>query len=285
MHLGLGIQSKLITNLKRAYIYVKNGFCFKTILFYPENVYNVSMMKIIIKENCYKVTNDPNAKFDIAISWDYDTFRLRHRILEDVHKNTSVINLDCLDISKTYIGEIFHQVFGYSILVDPTTYTGPVVKKSELNALHNGVVVNCPIKYKEKDFNYTKLIDGTVNENYTLDLRVLYINGNIPFIYERYKGLDNRFDAKDIDSKHKKYIEVSSVNKVFTKDEINKIITFCKEVKLDYGELDVLRDNIDKKIYIVDVNPTPSHQPYEFKKSQKSFAYKTAAKLFDKEFF
>ena len=46
------------------------------------------------------------------------------------------------------------------------------------------------------------------------------------------------------------------VKKLFSNQEINLIKKFCKNFKLDFGELDILRDRHTKKIYIVDVNKT-----------------------------
>ena len=37
-----------------------------------------------------------------------------------------------------------------------------------------------------------------------------------------------------------------------------KILAVCREMGLDYGELDVLRDREDGRLYILDVNDTPS---------------------------
>jgi len=44
-------------------------------------------------------------------------------------------------------------------------------------------------------------------------------------------------------------------------EERTKISQFCQEMNLDWGGLDILRDNIDKKIYIVDVNKTDMGPP------------------------
>ena len=48
-------------------------------------------------------------------------------------------------------------------------------------------------------------------------------------------------------------------------DEIKEILSFCKIFGLECGELDVLRDNVDRRIYIVDANitcggPTPGKE-------------------------
>ena len=40
---------------------------------------------------------------------------------------------------------MFEDVFGYALDVDPTTYTGRIVKKLDENATHDGEVVDGPI--------------------------------------------------------------------------------------------------------------------------------------------
>ncbi|MBL4871549.1 MAG: hypothetical protein JKX72_11410, partial [Robiginitomaculum sp.] len=40
-------------------------------------------------------------------------------------------NFLCADISKSRVGVVFEQVFGYALTVNPETYTGPMVVKSE----------------------------------------------------------------------------------------------------------------------------------------------------------
>ena len=42
------------------------------------------------------------------------------------------------------------------------------------------------------------------------------------------------------------------------KEEINKIKEFCGRMGLDYGEVDVLLDSGERRIYIVDVNNNPA---------------------------
>jgi hypothetical protein len=38
-------------------------------------------------------------------------------------------------------------------------------------------------------------------------------------------------------------------------------LRLCREMRLDFGELDVLRDRHDGRIYVVDVNRTPWGPP------------------------
>ena len=38
------------------------------------------------------------------------------------------------DISKTHVAKVFQEVFGYGVDIDPLTYQGKAVQKSDINA-------------------------------------------------------------------------------------------------------------------------------------------------------
>ncbi len=45
---------------------------------------------------------------------------------------------------------------------------------------------------------------------------------------------------------------------VFTPEEIENILKLADQLNVDYGELDILRDNEDGKVWVLDVNKTPN---------------------------
>jgi len=47
-------------------------------------------------------------------------------------------NGHCLDISKSTLDRHHQEVFGYGLAVDPTSHAGPMLEKSEGNAVHDG---------------------------------------------------------------------------------------------------------------------------------------------------
>jgi len=63
---------------------------------------------------------------------------------------------------------------------------------------------------------------------------------------------------------------------VLSKDEQAKILQFCRAIGLDYGELDVLRDNGDGRIYVVDANNTPDSIEYLTKEEREEALNRTA---------
>ena len=231
----------------------------KRILFYPDFPY----LKATIYQIClllgYDVTSNPNQRFDLAIKWKrYETFAANDDILSRLSsQKIDVLNIHCEDVSKITVDQVFHRAFGYSSIIDPLTYTGKCVVKSNLNAQHDGRIITCPIQAKETDVIYQKLVDNEVTEGRVLDYRVPVFKNIIPLVYIYLK--------KNLTEEQRFYgypslvsVELVEAQDVFSDDEIHKIISFCKRLGLDYGELDVLRDKNDNRLYIIDANNTPS---------------------------
>ncbi len=231
----------------------------KTILFYP----NFPYWKATIYQLClalgYHVTNNPDSNFDVAIYWKrYSTYFPKNTVLSQLTKeNKTVLNHNCQDVSKTYIDRAFLEVFGYCTVIDPLTYQGKCVAKSDLNAQHDGKIIDCPIDSKKSGVIYQKLIDNEVEKGKVVDFRVPVIKGTIPIVYKYLKKNLNEeqrfFGYPSLIS-----VELMEAKDVFTSEEIRKISDFCQKIGLDYGEIDVLKDQEDRRIYIIDANNTAS---------------------------
>ena len=59
---------------------------------------------------------------------------------------------------------------------------------------------------------------------------------------------------------------------------------FMKKIGLDYGELDVLRDQDNNKIYVVDANSTPFGPPQQMDWKKKEEALHMLARAFEEQF-
>ena len=202
---------------------------------------------------------------DIVIDWTDATYRDSHVQLQRFGK---VVNLRATDISKTNVQRIHAEVFGYTTAVDPRTYHGPCLRKSNSNALHDGVIVQCPIEQPEPGFVYEKLIDNMTPAG-ALDIRVPIYGTILPLAYHKTRSLEQRFLTFHS-------AVVRETDEIFTKDEQAKILEFCRAIGLDYGELDVLRDNGDGRIYIVDANNTPDSVDHLSKEDREEALRRTA---------
>lgn len=199
--------------------------------------------------------NDPNKPFDIVINWEDCTWRSHNKTLSDLINNYSCLNAQCRDISKKRVQSLFEEVFGYPLAVDPLTYRGECVMKSNENYAHDGEVIKCPVQKTNDDFVYQKLINNRFGNKFVEDIRIPFFKDKIPFVILKYRHFDNRFAGyfKSI---------MADVDKILSQDEIKNIIRYSQKIGLEYGELDALRDKNDGRIYIVDVNNTPASPRY-----------------------
>ena len=162
------------------------------------------------------------------------------------------LNARISDISKTHVAAIFHQVFGYAVAVDPLTYQGRAVQKSDANATHDGKIVDCPLREAAlvEGCVYQKLIDSTPSEIQSEEMRVAIVGDEIPVVFHKFKDLDKRFGTDYA------RVDVRLAEDVFSSSEIDMLIKFCGAMGLDFGAIDVFRDKHDGRIYVVDVNKT-----------------------------
>jgi len=222
----------------------------KTILFYPEPPKTFHTLYKICHYLGWKIITNPKKQSDLCIFFEDATYRKEYPVLVERNKTQHVINLHCTDISKNHVDEVFEEVFGYKMSLNPRTHTGVCVRKSNINAVHDGVVLPCPCE-PEDGYVYQKLIDTVNKNNRATDLRIHIFNDTIPVVLERYKEIDDIFNF----TVGATFLET---DEALTKDEQEKVVLFCKKMGLEYGELDALRSKDDGLLYIVDVNNTPS---------------------------
>ena len=256
---GIKETSLLVLFHLKLYVYFKSKALLKNfqsfsprkkILFYPGKTKDGHVLWKLCHLNGYRISHNPNDSFDAVIYWEDTTLRKPDRTILKIAEKRPVININCIDISKDNVGKIFRKVFKYDISINPVKYNGRCVKKPNKNATGSGEIIQCPIKPK-KGFSYQKII-LTENNGTLLDMRVPIFGKTIPLIYLRRKSISETFTDGE-----NPQVSISSPSNVFSKKEIEKILSFCSELGMDYGELDVLRDCNDKKIYIVDANTTP----------------------------
>jgi len=169
---------------------------------------------------------------------------------------SGALNARLRDASKRRVQQVFAEVFGYALAVDPTTHVGPCVAKSDrINAAHDGRVVECPLADPDPDLAYERLIDNRADEGTVVDLRVPVLGGEIPFVYLKRRPVGARF------ANHNIAVSVVPTDEALSAEERDRIGAFCRAMGLDVGELDVLRDAGDGRIYVVDVNRTPWGPP------------------------
>jgi len=163
------------------------------------------------------------------------------------------LNFKCDDISKFKVGKVNEEVMGYELNIDPVKFNGLAVCKSNENATHDGVIINCPIKPEDKmpDKIYNILVESSNGQNVT-DFRLYYMRGLLDYFLEINKPIESRFGYGGTMNR-----VLRNIHEEFSPLEIDAIENFCKKMGADYGELDVIRDVGTKRVYIVDFAKTP----------------------------
>jgi hypothetical protein len=190
-----------------------------------------------------------------------------------------IINATCLDISKANVSRHFSAVFGYSCDVDPFNYYGPCVEKSDENARHDGHIVTAPVLRRRAGAVYQRVINNVVQAELVEDIRVPVINGIVPLVYLKYRPITIRFD-----SSRNTIVRLCLAEEVLSREEVRNIGKFATSIGLDYGELDVLRDRDDGRIYIVDANNTPTGPSFRLPSAELRRAVNILALAFRDEF-
>ena len=281
IHLGFGIKTSCIEShrkWKTGVLFILKGFRSKRILFFPEKPVPNTIIYQICHRNGYLISNQFTKKIDLIIYWEDKAVLDINKILKKSQKK-DIININCCNVGKNYISMHFQEIFGYSVLVDPKTFNGYCVKKSDQNAKHDGQIIDCPIRMIEKGYSYQKLINNQINKFLVEDIRVPVFKKNIPFLYLKYRNTNDRFSNNNIE------VKLSEVTLIFSDDELKKIHLFCNKIGLDYGELDILRDRENGKIYIVDANNSPSGPPNSLSFKDRKKSLNMLARTFEKTFF
>ena len=194
------------------------------------------------------------------------------------HLRVKPINDTRFKCSKSRLGIWFEEVFGYPLLLEPKAFEGICVAKSERNAMHDGRLVHCPTAEVVPGLVYQRLVENSVNAEYVEDIRVPVIGRRIPFVYLKYRLLKNRFSNENL------YARMSASDRVLKPEELRLLHSFVRHIGLQYGELDVLRDNVDGRLYIVDANNTPYGPPNHLEPAEVQAALELMTRAFLEEF-
>lgn len=158
-------------------------------------------------------------------------------------------NFGCADISKSRVAQAFETAFGYPLRIDPATWSGPAVAKSEVNGAHDGRIVTCPCD-PEPGLVYQRLVDTVGDDGLAEDLRVSCVAGRVVNVVVKRRPAAARFLPPNATA------VAADPATLFDAGELAGIARFCAVMGADWCALDVLRDRHDGRIYIVDLNKT-----------------------------
>jgi hypothetical protein len=214
-------------------------------------------------------TNISNPDITHVHHYNYANRRVLPQVLEQFQdRGFNVVNSKLTNIKKDYIDDVFKDVFGYSVRVNPVTHRGAMVIKSSQNATHAGRIIQGPIPAHKVDTKprysnrgephyrmYQKLIDTRISKDKIRDYRIIVMGYEPVLLLEKHIGITSTFHVAKGDYFH--VLTDRTLNNAFSMDEAAKIKKFILQANVDFGEIDVLRSNYDGLIYIIDINDVP----------------------------
>ena len=244
---------------------------------YPDLPSRRSALHKICMELKWELTNAPRINPKICIRFEDQTEK-NTPLPRWITDGTALLwNAHCSDIRKSTLERSHLAAFGYGMAVDPTSFEGPMVIKSEFNARHDGKVIHGPIADSDIQQHcvYQLDIKNSDETGQHFDYRLVFIRGSIPLAYKKYKAAESRFTNQCASA------QIISVNTALDHQEIQFIGTMMHSLHVDYAELDALRDAQTGKLFVIDVNPTPWGPPAELPYEEKRVAIQTMAKAFE----
>jgi hypothetical protein len=185
-----------------------------------------------------------------------------------------LVNFGCTDVSKSNVSRACAAAFGYPLAVDPATHVGPAVEKSEINAAHDGRIVQCPTPALPGRV-YQRVIDNRgLDPDLVDDLRTCTVGGKAACVFIKRRPVTKRFLNTNTE------VSLRAPEDVFTPAELEQISAFTREIGLDWGGVDVLRDRADGRLYIVDANKTDMGPPISLNLPDKLKATRMLAEAF-----
>lgn len=181
-------------------------------------------------------------------------------------------NAQCTDIGKQALELQHHRAFGYGMGVDPLVHEGPMVVKSDENAKHDGQIVHGPILTgsQRTDAVYQRVIENTDDAGSYFDYRVVFIKGEFPVVYRKFKDPAKRFTNETV--------RVELLDALpFDDSELHAMRSLAALMSIDYAEFDALRDRSSGMLFVVDVNPTPWGPPAQLDAQSQNTAIQRMA--------
>jgi hypothetical protein len=236
------------------------------ILLAPINKFShESKLALILKHlNWEIVSHDPDINFWITDGKQPDP----------LYYNWRLVAMD-----KCVVNDVFDLVFGYPVEVDPEIYNGLAVQK-RLNHGTHGTVIRCPTTY-QGEMAYQKLLTNRT-DGFTDELRIDVFLSEL-LISLKHQVVNNRGMPQVERTVGSTEFDVPLAS-VLTLDELQKVVSFCAEIGLDYGGLDAIR-HVDGKLYIIDATANVGMPRMEWHQNLTLEKYLSReAELFERNF-
>lgn len=243
-----------------------------SIYFMPERARPWYLIWAVARASGAKLAKDP-AQADVVMQFEDATFS-PHSPPPRLKGGARLINFACTDVSKSAVARASAIAFGHALAVDPSTHVGVAVEKSEINAAHDGRIVQCPTQALPGRV-YQRVIDNRgLDPNLVEDLRTCTVGGKPVCVFIKRREVTKRFLNTNVD------VTLKMPEEVFSAREREQIGAFTRELGLEWGGVDVLRDKADGRLYIVDANKTDMGPPIALNLVDKLKATRALAAAF-----
>lgn len=243
-----------------------------TIAFTPERARPWYLIWAAARAAGAKLEKDA-AKADVVMHFEDATLSLNPAPTQ-LKPGARLINFSCTDISKSVIAAASEAAFGNPLAIDPTVHIGPAVEKSEVNAAHDGRIVECPTQPLPGRV-YQRVIDNRgLDLDLVDDLRAATVGGKPIVVFIKRRPVTKRFLNTNSE------VLLRMPEEVFSADELEQIDAFARMIGLEWGGVDVLRDRTDGRLYIVDANKTDMGPPISLNLPDKLKATRMLADAF-----
>ena len=245
-----------------------------TIAFYPDAPRPWYFIWPVVHAAGAKLVKD-TSEADIVFHFDDST--LVNNEVPPAREDAVLVNFDCHDISKSRVASAFETAAGYDLKVDPTAHKGLMVEKSEINAAHDGRILTGPAS-PAPGKTYQRLVNNEIDGGLVEDLRCCIVGGEPTIVFRKRRPVARRFLNENTQ------IVLDTPRNCYTQDEIHVISAFVREIGLDWGGVDVLRDRDTGKIFIVDANKTDMGPPIALRLGLKLRSTRQMARAFLEKF-
>lgn len=243
-----------------------------TIAFSPERARPWYLIWPVVRAAGGRLVKDA-AKADVVMHFEDATYS-PNAPPSNVRPGAVVLNYRCHDVSKSHVSAAVERAFGYRLALDPAKHVGVAVEKSEINGAHDGRIVTCPTPALPR-LSYQRLVDNRAhNDDLVEDFRTPTVGGKPACVFIKRRPTQRRFANANTE------VELTRPENVFSAEELRQIAAFTRELGLDWGGLDVLRDRAEGRLYIVDANKTDMGPPTALPLADKMRATRMIAAAF-----
>lgn len=184
------------------------------------------------------------------------------------------LNLRCSALSRIDVDERFRDVFGYGLYVDPRCYAGAVFRRpirgaDDLRLFHG------PLLRAEDGFVYQPAMSyGTLRG--TIEWCAFVVAARIVAVHRVFKTMQ--------DGELQTQAELSSAYLAFSDAETERLEAFCESAALDFGVLEILRDERTQRLYVRECDVDPPTVTRDLPERDRKRIVRDTAAAFTREF-